>query len=168
MKRIIVIVLLLVLVGGGGAGALIMLGVLPNPFNPPTAAQSAAAAAAAKVDAERKAKEFKPPSEAMTFVVLRDMIVPVLTDTKLERSVYISVRLNVVKSEKDAVETQIVRYENAVIDEFVPYFQTYFQKKEALDLREIKAKLNASAKKLYGDKVNDVLLVNVFTQKSKR
>ncbi|MBL8627996.1 MAG: hypothetical protein JNM81_00095 [Rhodospirillaceae bacterium] len=166
MKRIIVIVLLLILVGGGGAGALIMLGVLPNPFNPQSAAQSAAAAAAAKVDAEKKAKAFKPPTEAMTFVVLRDMIVPVLTATKLERTVYLSVRLSVVKAQKDAVQNQIVRYENAVLDEFIPYFQNYFQDHSVLDLKEIKAKLNVLAKKLYGDKVIDVMLVNVFEQKS--
>lgn len=166
MKRIIVIVLLLILVGGGGAGALIMLGVLPNPFNPQTAAQSAAAAAAAKADAEKKAKAFKPPSEAMTFVDLRDMIVPVLSNSKLERTVYLSVRLSVVKAEKDAVETQIVRYENAVLDQFIPYFQNYYQEHEVLDPKEIKAKLNVLAKKLYGDKVIDVLLVNVFESKA--
>jgi flagellar basal body-associated protein FliL len=162
MKRIIVIVLLLILVGGGGAGALIMLGVLPNPFNPQTAAQSAAKAAAAKADAEKKAKEFKPPSEAMTFVVLRDMIIPVLSDSKLERTIYISVRLSVVKAQKDPVETEIVRYENAVLDTFVPYFQEH----PTIDLKAIKEKLNALAKKIYGDKVLDVLLVNVFEQKA--
>jgi hypothetical protein len=169
MKRIIVIVLLLILVGGGGAGALIMLGVLPNPLNPPTAAQSAAAAAAAKADAEKKAKAFKPPSEVMTFVNLRDMIIPVVSPDGLERTVYLTVRLNVVKAEADAVETQIVRYENAVLDEFMPYFQKYFQnpKKQFLDLKEIKAILNARAKKLYGDKVIDVYLVNVFEQNFK-
>ncbi len=169
MKRIIVIVLLLLLVGGGGAGALIMLGVLPNPFNPQTPAQSAAAAAAAKADAEKKAKEFKPPTEVMTFVVLRDMIIPVVSPTGLERTVYLSVRLSVVKAQSDAVEAEIVRYENAVLDEFMPYFQKYFQnpKKKTLDLKEIKSILNASAKKLYGDKVIDVFLVNVFEQSYK-
>jgi len=165
MKRIIIIVLLLILVGGGGAGALIMLGVLPNPFNPPTPQmqQSAAASAAAKAEAARKA--FKAPQEVMTFVDLRDMIVPVVSSTKVERTVYLSVRLHVVKAEKDAVEMQIVRYESAVLDEFMPYFQKHFAENKMLNLPEIKDKLNAMAKKLYGDKVIDVLLINVFEQK---
>ena len=163
MKRIIVIVLLLMLVGGGGAGALIMLGVLPNPFNPPTAAQSAAASAAAKAEAARRV--FKPPQEALTFVKLRDMIIPVVSPTKVEHTVYLSVRLNVVKSQKDAVESQIVRYENAVLAELLPYFQKYFAEHDLIDLDEVKSKLNEMAKRLYGDKVIDVLLVNVFEQK---
>jgi flagellar basal body-associated protein FliL len=164
MKRIIVIVVLLILVGGGGAGALIMLGILPNPFNP-AKPMTAAEQAAAKADAEAKAKAFKPPTEIMTFVDMRDMIIPVVSANKVERTVYMSVRLHVVKDQKDAVQNTIVRYENAVIDQFVPYFQTYFTKHEILNLREIKTKLNAMAKKLYGDKVQDVLLVNIFEQK---
>jgi len=164
MKRIIVIAILLILVGGGGAGALIMLKVLPNPFNPVVQGDSAAAEAAKK--AEAALKPFKPPSEAMTFVELRDMIIPVVIDAEVKRRVYISVRLHVVKDQKDAVESQIVRYENAVIDMFVPYFQKYFAgKNDLLDLVEIKKMLNDKAKRLYGDKVIDVLLVNAFEQK---
>lgn len=166
MKRIIVVVLLLILVGGGGAGALIMLGILPNPFNPTKQGpMSAGAAAAAKADAQAKARAFKAPTEVMTFVELRDMIVPVVRATKIERTVYMSVRLHVVKDQKDFVEGNIVRYENAVLDEFVPYFQTYFAKNDLLNLREVKAKLNGMAKQLYGDRVIDVLLINVFEQK---
>lgn len=165
MKRFIVILLLLILVGGGGAGALIMLGVLPNPLNPNKHGGSASEMAAAEADAKAKAKAFKAPSEALTFVVMRDMILPVVSSTKVERTVYLSVRLSVEKSEKKMIEDNIVRYENAVLDEFLPYLQRYFTKHDMLNPVEIKAKLNVMAKKLYGDKVLDVMLVNVFEQK---
>gem|GEM_PF-6195238 len=164
MKRFIVIFILLILVGGGGAGALIMLGVLPNPFNPIPKNMTAAEAAAAKAEAARKV--FVPPSEAMTFVDVRDMIIPVVMGTELERRVYLSVRLHVVKAEQDAVETEIVRYESAVLDTFIPYFQKYYATKDLLDPVDVKKQLKTMARKLYGDKVIDVLLINVFEQKS--
>lgn len=161
MKRFIVITILLILAGGGGAGALIMLGVLPNPFNPMAQSMTAAESAAAKAEAAKKV--FEPPDEVMTFVDLRDMIIPVVIGTNASRKVYLSVRLHVVKAQKDAVETQIVRYEDAVLDTFMPYFQTYFAKKnDLMNLVEIKKMLNQMAKKLYGDKVIDVMLINIF------
>ncbi|MSO97354.1 MAG: hypothetical protein EXR11_03915 [Rhodospirillaceae bacterium] len=163
MKRVIVIVLLLILIGGGGAGALIILGVLPNPFNPAKQGQSAALLAAEK--AEAAAKQFKEPSAAMTFVDLRDMIIPVVIGNNTERKVYFSVRLHVEKEAKKDIEDNISRYENAVIRDFIPYFQKYFAKNNLLNLREIKSILNASAKKLYGDKVIDVVLINIFEQR---
>jgi hypothetical protein len=159
VKRFIVITILLILAGGGGAGALIMLGILPNPFNP-TQSMTAAESAAAKAEAAKKV--YVPPGEAMTFVDLRDMVIPVVIGTTAGRKVYLSARLHVVKAQKDAVETQIVRYEDAVLDTFVPYFQTYFAKKNMMDLLEIKSMLNQMAKRLYGDKVIDVMLINVF------
>jgi hypothetical protein len=161
VKRAIVIIILLILVGGGGAGALIMTGMIPNPFNPKPML-TAAEEAAAKIEASRK--KFEAPTEVMTFINLRDMIIPVVIGTNIERKVYLSVRLQVVKDQKDAVETAIVRYENAVIKNFIPYFQIYFSKHTLLNPVEIKARLNEMAKQLYGDKVIDVKLVNVFEQ----
>jgi hypothetical protein len=162
VKRAIVIIILLILVGGGGAGALIMTGMIPNPFSPKPIL-TAAEEAAAKVEASRK--KFEAPNEVMTFVNLRDMIIPVVIGTNIERKVYMSVRLQVVKDQKDTVETAIVRYENAVIKNFIPYFQTYFAKNNLLDPIDIKKRLNEMARQLYGDKVIDVKLVNVFEQK---
>jgi hypothetical protein len=163
VKRFIVIFILLILVGGGGAGALIMLKVLPNPFNPAPQGMTAAEAAASAADAKKKV--FVPPSEAMTFVDVRDMIIPVVIGTNVERKVYLSVRMHVVKDEKDAVELQIARYENAILDTFIPYFQNYFVDKDVIDPAAVKKQLRSMAKKLYGDKVLDVLLINIFEQR---
>lgn len=72
MKRISIIFFVLVLAGGGGAWALIMLGIIPNPFSPQMKPMTTAEAAAAKAEASRKV--FEPPDSAMAFVDLRDMI----------------------------------------------------------------------------------------------
>ena len=162
MKRIIIILLLLMLVGGGGAGGLMMLGIIHNPFGP-TPAESAAMEAAKR--AEANIKPYKEPTEAMTLIKMRDMIIPVVSSEGVERRVYLSFRLSIVKSEKGAIEKTISRYENAVIDEFIPYFQKYFASNTVLDLDEIKHKLVTIAHKLYGDAVMDVLLSNAFENK---
>jgi len=163
MKRIIVIIVMLILLGGGGAGALIMMGIIPNPFNP-MAKMSASEKAAAMAEASKKV--YVPPDSVMTFVDLRDMIIPVVINEKVERKVYLSVRLRVVKAEKDAVENEIVRYESAVLDTFIPYFQSYFSRDhDLMDLVEIKKKLNQIGKKLYGEKLIDVMLINMFEQR---
>lgn len=164
MKRFLVVIILFLLIGGGGAGGLIMLGVIPNPFNPTQhGPMSAAEEAAAK--AQAAAKKFNAPEAVIPFVDLRDMIVPVVLNGQIKTRVYISVRLWVAPGQKDPVELQIARYEDAVIAEFIPYFSSYFGKNDMLNLEDIKSRMVKLAKRLYGDKVNDVLIVNVFEQK---
>jgi hypothetical protein len=163
MRRFFVILILLILIGGGGVGGLIILGIIPNPFNPVPQGSNAALEAARKAEQERR--RFKAPTAALTFVNLRDMIVPVVVDGKVKTRVYISARLLVATADKASVETKIARYQDAVLAEFVPYFSDYFARHDLLDLEDIKARLVKNAKRLYGDQVQDVLLVNVFEQK---
>ena len=54
------------------------------------------------------------------------------------RRVHLSARIHVVKDQKDAVENEIVRYENTVLDSFIPYFRMYFAKHETMHPVEIK------------------------------
>ena len=49
-----------------------------------------------------------------------------------------SARIHVVKDQKYAVENEIVRYENTVLDNFIPYFRMYFAKHETMYPVEIK------------------------------
>ncbi|MDX2223272.1 MAG: hypothetical protein SFV21_11010 [Rhodospirillaceae bacterium] len=163
MRRFFVILILLVLIGGGGVGGLIILGIIPNPFNPVQQGPNAAAEAARKAEAERL--RFKAPTAALTFVNLRDMIVPVVVNGKVKTRVYISVRLLVAPANKDAVEAGIARYQDAVLAEFVPYFSDYFARNDLLNLEDIKARLVKNAKRIFDTRVEDVLLVNVFEQK---
>lgn len=51
---------------------------------------------------------------------------------------HLSARIHVVKDQKDAVENEIVRYENTVLDSFIPYFRMYFAKHETMHPVEIK------------------------------
>src|ERR1700761_3984939 len=90
MKRLIVILLILILVAGGGAGALIMLGIVPNPFAPPKPVLSAAEQAAAALD---KKSKFDAPLAAFTLVKLDDMIIPVIVDGQVRRRVFVTARL---------------------------------------------------------------------------
>jgi flagellar basal body-associated protein FliL len=163
MKRVIVIIILLILVGGGGAGGLIMLGVLPNPFKPEVQG-TAAEMAAGKAEAAKKT--FVPPSSVITFVDLPDMIIPVLSDGQIKNRVFLSVRIWVTGNDaKKEIEESETRLQNAILKEFIPYFEKKLAKDELPDVRDIKKRLVAMSKRLYGEKVVDVLLINVFEQK---
>src|ERR1700755_2117384 len=89
MKRVIVIFFVLLLVAGGGAGGLIMLGIVPNPFNPKTVEMSAAEQAAA----EGSKHKFQAPSAAFARVKIPDMISPVIMSGRVQRRVFITCRV---------------------------------------------------------------------------
>lgn len=162
MKRIIVILLILILVAGGGAGALIMLGIVKNPFAPPQAEMSASEKAAAEADK----KKFQAPLTNYTLVKFsHDLIIPVLMGGEVKKRVYLTGRIvGASAASKAAIEGGMNRYLNAVIGDLVPFCQTYFQSHETMDLKLLKEKLVAHAKKVYGAEAQDVLLINVFEQ----
>lgn len=162
MKRIIVILLILILVAGGGAGALIMLGIVKNPFAPPQAEMSAAEKAAAEADK----KKFQPPLTNYTLIKFtHDLIIPVLIDGEVKKRVYLTGRIMAATpGAKAAIEGGMNRFLNEVIGDLVPFFQTYFQTHQTVDLKLLKEKLVEHAKKVYGADVQDVLLTNVFEQ----
>lgn len=162
MKRIIVILLILILVAGGGAGALIMLGIVKNPFAPPQVEMSAAEKAA---DAADK-KKFQPPPTNYTLIKFtHDLIIPVLIDGEVKKRVYLTGRIVASSAgSKAAIEGGMNRFLNDVIGDLVPFFQTYFQTHENVDLKLLKEKLVEHAKKVYGADAQDVLLTNVFEQ----
>ncbi len=161
MKRFIVIFIVLILVGGGGAGGLIMMGVIPNPFNPDSQGFfSDADKAAAEME-----NKFKPPTSAPQLVKMTDMIIPVIVDGRLVRKVYITVRLVVVEAQhRTLVEETLAQYQNILLKELIPYFQTHFNNRDVIDLLAIKRKMVAEAHRTYGDLISDVLLINIFQQ----
>jgi hypothetical protein len=168
MKRAIVIILVLILVAGGGAGGLIMLGIVPNPFEPKIPERQLTAAEQAAAELEKKNK-FVPPAAAFVLVKMDDMVVPVIIDGKAERRVLLIARLMASgPAEKGPVEAGLTRFQDQVIRDLVPYFQNYFVKNDMLDVNEIKKRLLAHAKTVYGDRVKDVLLVNAFEQSNNR
>ena len=162
MKRIIVIVLILILVAGGGAGALIMLGIVPNPFAPPQKEMTASEKAAAEADK----KKFQPPLTAYTLIKFSDdLIIPVIINGQVKKRVYLTGRLMArAPDAKGAIEANMGRFQNEVIGDLLPFFQVYFETHDIVDLQMLKDKLVAHAKKVYGDDVKDVLLTNVFEQ----
>ncbi len=165
MKRIIVILLILILVAGGGAGALIMLGIVPNPFASPQKEMTAAEKAAAEADK----KKFQPPLTAYKFVKPDDLIIPVIINGQVKKRVYITVRLMAsVPSAEAAIQAKVGSFQDAVLADLIPFFQVYFLDHDTIDLQLLKDRLNEAinghAKKIYGGDVKDVLLGNVFEQ----
>ena len=71
-------------------------------------------------------------------------------------------RLDVKAADKARVQAELARFESNLLQDMVPYFQTYFEKRDVIDVMEIKKKLNSHAQKVYGEAVNQVLLLNVF------
>lgn len=171
MKRVIVIILVILLIAGGGAGGLMMMGLIPNPFNPTpqgagTAGMSEAEKAAAELTAQKK---FQPPAAQLDLIKLEDMIIPVIIEGQVTRRVFITARLRVdAPANVSVVEARLRPYQDAVLREFIPYFQKYYLDRDEADILEIKAKLTQNAKKIFGDMVPEVLLINVFEQASPR
>ncbi len=168
MKRAIVIILILILVAGGGAGGLIMLGIVPNPFNPklPEIPMTAAEKAAAELSAKNK---FKPPIAAYTWVKMDDTVIPVIINGQVQRRVLLIARVVAAgPADKAFIENDMTRFRDAVINDLVPYFQDYFLSHDMLDINTIKAKLVSHAKAVYKDHVADVWLINAFDQPSNR
>ncbi|MBY0509632.1 MAG: hypothetical protein K2P94_05715 [Rhodospirillaceae bacterium] len=168
MKRIIVIVLVLMLVAGGTGGGLIMLGIVPNPFNPKVPERVLTAAEKAAAEMEKKNK-FVPPQAEFKLVKMADMVVPVIIDGKAERRVMLIARLVAASNEdKKIVEAGMPRFQDEMLKDLVPHFQTYFLKHDMIDILDIKARLMKHAKTVFGERVKDVLLVNAFEQNNNR
>jgi hypothetical protein len=164
----IVIILVMILVAGGAGGGLIMLGIVPNPFNPETPERPLTAAEKAAAELERKNK-FVPPQAEYKLVKMDDMVVPVIIDGKAERRVMLIARLMANTNEdKKVVEAGLTRFQDQILNDLVPYFQVYFVKHDMIDILEIKARLLKHAKTVFGDRVKDVLLVNAFEQSNNR
>ncbi len=168
MKRAIVIILIMILVAGGGAGGLIMLGIVPNPFNPklPEIPMTAAEKAAAELSLKNK---FKPPIAAYVLVKMDDMVIPVIINGRVERRVLLIARLKAATAPDEAlIKADMSRYTDSVLRDLVPYFQNYFITNSMLDITAIKARLLKHAKTTFGERVQDVLLINAFEQSNGR
>ncbi len=168
MKRLIVIVLLIFLVAGGGAGGLIMLGIVPNPFEPKIPEVPLSAADKAAMELSRKNK-FVPPLAEFPLVKVDDMVVPVIIDGQSRRRVLIISRIMATTgADQTYIQDNVSRYQSAVIKDLVPYFQDYFEDHDMLDVPAVKARLVTHAKAVYGERAKDVLLINAFEQSSGR
>jgi hypothetical protein len=164
MKRAIVIILILLLVAGSGVGGLIMLGIVPNPFNPKVPEKPLSAAEKAAVEMKEK-NRFKPPLAAFVLIKMPDMVVPVISEGKAERRVLLIARLVATGPEDKAfVEDNINRFQDRVLNDLMVYFQDYFLKNTLVNAEDVKKRLVKNAKGVYGERVQDVLLVNVFEQ----
>ncbi len=167
MKRFIVIMLVILLIAGGGAGGLMMMGVIPNPFNP--TAQGGPLTDAEKAAQELEAKKFQGPTAAFNLIKLDDMIIPVIIDGRVTRRVFVIARLMVDQpSNESTVEGKVRLYQDAVMSDLVPFFQKYFLDHDAVSAVVVKERLNMSAKKVYGDMIEDVVLINVFDNENPR
>lgn len=163
MKRAIVIILVILLVAGGGAGGLIMMGVVPNPFNPQV--QGPPLTGAERAAKELAEKKFQGPTAAFNLIKLDDMIIPVIMNGQVRRKVFIIARLMVDQpANESAVEANVRKYQDAVISDLVPYLQDYYRTHDSIDAAMMKERLTAAAKKVYGDMVHEVLLINIFDQ----
>jgi hypothetical protein len=164
MRKVIIIVLVLLLVGGGGAVGLVMLGVVRNPLKPKPPELDAVAKAAAEADAKAKASQFQAPLAALTLVKIGDLVVPVISTHGNSRKVFITARLIVDPPAKAAVQDDMPKMVDALLSDFIPYFQKYFVDSDLVDLTVIRKKLIRHAHEIFGDKVKDVLIVNVFSE----
>ncbi len=167
MKRAIVIILVMILVAGGGAGGLLMLGIVPNPFNPKIEVPMTAAEKAAAEMQEKN--RFKPPVAAYVLIKMDDKVVPVIINCQVQRRVLLIARIMATAAtDKEFAEGNMNRFQDAVLNDLMPYFQNYFISRDTVDAPAIKARLLKHARTVFGERVQDVLLINVFEQSSGR
>ena len=168
MKRMIVIILVLLLVAGGGAGGLIMLGIVPNPFNPKLPEKPMTAAEKAAADLKEKNK-FKAPESAYKLVKMDDMVIPVIIDGRVQKKVIIVARVLAINGDDEKfVQAGLKRLGDRVLSDLVPFLQTYYTRHDDIDAQLIKDRLVKHAKEVYGDRAKDVLLINIFDQNNGR
>ena len=168
MKRAIVIILIMILVAGGGAGGLIMLGIVPNPFNPKMPERPLTAAVKAAAEREEQNK-FKPPLAAFPLVRMSDMVIPVIINGQSQRRVFLIARLMATTpADEGYLELHMGRYQDALLRDLVPYFQNFFLDHDMMDILEVKRRMTKSAKTIFGDHVQEILLTNAFEQGASR
>lgn len=164
MKRLVIIILVLLVVVLGGAGGLMMLGIVRNPFQhkAPTAAEEAANTP------ETGPNGLKIPTEQLILVKVPDLIVPVIIGDTLGRRVSLSVRI-VARSNPDRKHIQdgMSEFQNALLQDLVPYFQDYYQHHDTIDIEALRTKIKGHAADIFGDAVADILMVNVFESGAK-
>lgn len=88
----------------------------------------------------------------------------------MTRRVFIIARLRVDKPVNvTGVEAKLRLYQDAVLRDFIPFFQKYYLSADLAGRRHRqRAPPTAAAHKVYGDMVPEVLLINVFEQANPR
>ena len=141
------------------------MGVVPNPFS----SEGGGLFSLGGGTDDGMKSNFKPPTSALQLVKVGDMIVPVIMNGRLVRRVSVTVRLVVDEAgNKSLVEDNLPHYQDILVRELVPYFQTYFRNNDVVNLADVKKVLVAQSERIYGDLVADVLLMNVFQQEMGR
>ena len=157
MKKLVIILLVLLVVSMGGAGGLVMLGIVRNPFSPPQTAGETK-----PTGPEVSPAGIKVPTEALVLEKVPDMIVPVILQGGVQRRISVSVRLVTKNPVKGRVQDEMPKYQDALLNDMILYFQDYFARNKELDIETVRKRALAAAVKIYGEDVTDVLLVNVF------
>jgi flagellar basal body-associated protein FliL len=158
MKRVFVIVFVMLIVAGAGVFALIYFKLIPNPFEAGAGANQEEALPATQ------APGFTPPMAAPIMLPLEDIIVPVIIDGRVVKRVYITARIQITRGSMTVIQNGMPRLENAINQRLIVYLQEYFAKNRIIDPRGVKQEMQAAAQTVYGDRVEDVLLMTVFEQ----
>lgn len=145
----------MLLIGGGGVFGLMYLEMIPNPFEGEEEEEALPAT---------QAPGFTPPMEAPILLPLEDLVVPVILDGRVAKRIYITARLTIARGSAGAVQNGMPRFESAINQRLIVYFQEYFASNRIVDPRGIKREMQAAAQTVYGDRVLDVLLMTVFEQ----
>ena len=161
MKRMLLIIFIMVFVAGGAIAALIVFEIIPNPFDlaePQMTEQSVG------TEGQASGRSFVPPEQAPILFPLEDLNIPVILDGRMIKRVYITARIEIAPGNEAAVENGLSRFESALNENLIVYFQDHFAKRRLIDIRGIKQVMVMSSKQVYDDMVNDVLLLAVFEQ----
>ena len=107
---------------------------------------------------------FTPPERAPMLYPLEDIVIPVIVDARVIKRIYVTARMAIAQGQRTPVEYGLPRMESAVNDRLVVYFQNHFAKRRRPAVRDIKRELVTAADQVYGDMINDFLLITVFEQ----
>jgi len=147
MKKALIFLVLLLVVVGGAVGAMYFLKLGPFEGPPPEKTQE-------ELELERE--------DNTTAISINPFTVPMFQGERIAGSIQVQFELEVVKGQEEAVNSQMVRLEDAYIRDLYVFLPRLLRNQETLDINKLKRRLMRITEKIVGpDIVEDVLIQSV-------
>lgn len=107
--------------------------------------------------------EAPAPPPPPDLIEMDPFLVPIIADGEIKQQFYLTVRLDVASGHRQRVERALPRLQSAFLSDLHAFLPIHLRRREAVDLREVKQRLNRVASGIVGDAaINDVLVQAVW------
>ncbi len=145
MKKLVILIVVVVLMGGGAVGAMAVFGI--GPF----------------AKTEKTVAAPPPPPAKVSYIDLEALSIPIFITDQKPRQVYMTLRLEIVSTERKKVEAMMPRIRDNILTDLHKVLPDHLKNRKSTDLNLIKPRMVAQAAKAMGPGiVTDVLVVEIF------